>query len=105
MHSVSGGRLWTLVPRDHSDEEPMRIIESSACSDPASERIRLIADVKKRTATGKTFQCTEYALSTNGCKLVFELPTGSKYVDYRQLMLYGILVGNERRIQLYKITK
>ena len=103
LHPVGGGWQWTLFSRGGNNEAQMRIIESN-CSDQADDTIRLIRDVEVKPTTGVSYHRIEYVLNTGGCSLVFELPIGSNYIDYRQAMLFGILVGSERRTQLYKIT-
>ena len=103
LRPVDSGWQWTLFSREGSSEAQMRIIESN-CHDQADDTIRLIRDVEVKPATGVPYHRIEYVLNTSGCRLVFELPTGPNYIDYRQVMLYGVLVGSERRTQLYKVS-
>ena len=105
MRETSTGRIWVLEARNKSDDPPMRIIENLACSDLGDERMRLISESTEELSNGQTFHRAEYELSTNGCRLVFEIPDGPASRDYRQYMLYGILVGHDKRTQLYKITE
>ena len=105
MQHTDSNRIWTLRARGSSSVPPMRRIESSDCSDFAEEKMRLVASSKKRSKDGSLFQHTEYSLNSNGCKLEFELPIGSSYQAYRQFMLYGILVGYNKRVQLFKLQR
>lgn len=102
MQDAGEARIWTLQARTAHSDSPMKIVETKACSDTAAEQLRLIRGDKKGGASSLGNQVTEYALNSNGCKLRFEIPKGEGAATYRQVMLYGILVGSQKRTQLYK---
>jgi len=106
MRELTGGsRAWTLSGRLVKDQPPMRITESVDCLGDSEEDIRLIQNVQQKTASGATYNHVVYSLNKNGCTLAFDLPIGPGLAGYRQYMLYGILVGYEKKTQLYEILQ
>lgn len=102
MQDAGEARIWTLQARTDRSKLPMKIVEAKACSDAADEAIHLVEVDKKNVMSSEAPQVAEYVLNSNGCKLRFEIPKGESAATYRQVMLYGILVGSEKRTQLYK---
>lgn len=100
MQDAGEFRIWSLQARTARSGPPMKIVETKACSDNADERLRLISS--KGGVSSTDVQTTEYVLNSNGCKLRFEIPKGESAATYKQVMLYGILVGTQKRTQLYK---
>lgn len=105
MQDVGDARVWTLHSRTDLSGPPMKIIETKACSDVAQEEVRLVKSEPRGVASPGSPEITEYVLNPNGCKLRFEIPAGDCRATYRQVMLYGILVGSDKRTQLYKIEQ
>jgi hypothetical protein len=102
MQDAGDSRVWSLQARTADGASPMKIIESKACSDDADEKLRIIKSDVPAGAPPTDKQVTEYALNSNGCKLRFEIPQGKSAATYRQVMLYGILVGEQKSTQLFK---
>lgn len=105
MQDVGNARIWVLQARADRRSSPMKITETKACSDITDETVRLVNARTNAVTSPAMTQVVEYALGSNGCKLRFEIPEGESNAMYRQLMLYGILVGPEKRMQLYKLGK
>lgn len=105
MRDAGESRIWSLNARTADSGSTMKIIEVKACSDAAGEQLRIVeSDESSTEATRSDRQVTEYVLNSNGCRLRFEIPQGKSAATYRQVMLYGILVGSQRRTQLYKAS-
>ncbi|WP_132982857.1 hypothetical protein [Thermomonas haemolytica] len=102
MQDADNSRVWSLQARTADGASPMKIIESKACSDDADEELRIIKSDVPAGVSSADKQVTEYALNSNGCKLRFEIPQGKSAATYRQVMLYGILVGEQKSTQLFK---
>lgn len=102
MDDAGDARIWTLQARTALNGSSMKIVETKACSDAADKSNHLFKVKKKDVLSYQGAQVAEYVLNSNGCKLRFEIPGGKSSATYRQVMLYGILVGSERRTQLYK---
>ncbi|HEY5802290.1 MAG TPA: hypothetical protein VIT90_01170 [Lysobacter sp.] len=102
MQDAGEARIWTLQARTDRSKLPMKIVEAKACSDTADEAIHLVKVDKKDAMSSAAPQVAEYVLNANGCKLRFEIPKGESAATYKQVMLYGILVGSDKMTQLYK---
>lgn len=101
MRDAGESRIWTLQARTSPSGSVMEIFETKACSDDADEMAKLGRD--EDAVSGSARRVAEYVLNSNGCKLRFEIPGGESGAMYRQVMLYGILVGPEKKTQLYKV--
>lgn len=97
-------RIWTLLARGAPSNQPMIIVENKSCSDYANEEINLSEGSREMSFKGLPYQSTIYRLNSNGCELKFEFPTGTEGAQYKQVMLYGILVGYHKQKQLYTVT-
>jgi len=95
-------RVWRLSARGQPVETPMIIRENKGCSDSAEESIALISVGTNVRVSGANYESTSYRLNGNGCVIEFSIPVGAAGDVYRQVMLYAILVGNDRSTQLYR---
>ena len=105
MRESETARVWLLHARGSVGQQPMQITESAACSSAAPDDLRLIESKILPSTTKQSSKQVVYSLTTDGCQLSFLLPAGPHYSDYRQYMLYGVLVGKERSTQLNKASK
>lgn len=97
-------RIWTLLARDAPSDRPMVIVENKSCSDYANEERKVIERGKEVSFRGLRYQSFVYKLNSNGCSLKFKLPAGDVGTQYKQIMLYGILIGYHKQGQLYTIV-
>ena len=103
MQDVGESRIWKLQARTADSDSPMKIIEAKACSDVADEQLRIVQSGESVDRLPPIKQMIEFELNTNGCRLIFEIPQGKDSATYQQVMLYGILVGSQKKTQLYKV--
>ena len=104
MHDTPDSRIWELHARGAEMELPMVITETKECSDTEQPKLVLLAENHERSA-GRVMHRYKYRLDTNGCTLEFTLPESSAYTEYKQFMLFGVLVGPTKRTQLYKAAR
>jgi hypothetical protein len=104
MHDTPDSRIWELQARGAEMEPPMVITEAKECSDTAQPKLVLLAESHERSEGGAVHR-SKYRLDTNGCTLEFALPESSAYAEYKQFMLFGVLVGTAKRTQLYKAAR
>jgi|GEM_PF-5980752 len=103
MQDAGESRVWKLHARTADSDLSMKVFETKACSEVADEQLRMVQDDRKTYALSTVNHVIEYELNANGCKLRFEIPQGKSASTYRQVMLYGILVGPQKRRQLYEV--
>lgn len=103
MKDGGDARVWTLLARGAPNNQPMVIVESKACSDYANEERRIVERGKEISFQSFRYQSFIYKLNSNGCTLEFKFPVGDVGAQYKQVMLYGILVGYHKQGQLYTI--
>jgi hypothetical protein len=96
-------RVWRLQARGADLETAMTISESEGCSDSANESISLISTETEIGTEGATSDSIVYRLNDNGCTLRFHIPRSAKSGVYKRVMLYGILVGYKKAVQLYNV--
>lgn len=104
MKDGGDDRIWTLLARGAPSDQPMIIVENKSCSDYANEEQKVIERGKEISFRGLRYQSFIYKLNSNGCRLEFKLPLGDVGAQYKQVMLYGILIGYNKQGQLYTIV-
>jgi len=106
MRDAPEGRVWELRANEGMDEGPLIIREKKSCSDMAGGVVKFIGGSEIKSKTGRQYHSAAYAIGANGCELEFRWPIDEKNdAPYKQMMLYGILVGDEKDKQLYGVIK
>lgn len=99
----SDTRIWSLQSENGMPMGPLVIIESKLCSVTSDYNVSL---VKRSIVKGKSERpehSVVFELGSAGCQLDFRWPASvDNDFAYKNLMLYGILVGKDKRQQLYK---
>jgi len=96
-------RVWRLSARGQPVETPMLIRENKECADSVKSSIALASTGTRVQVNGAEYESVVYRLNDAGCSLQFSIPVGAGADVYRQAMLYAILVGDDKRTQLYRI--
>jgi hypothetical protein len=104
MEDLSTERIWKLQARNGMESGPLLIIEAKACFDSSSSSWKMASTPKKVMVHGANFESYVYE-AKDGCRLEFQWPAaGVDASIYRQVMLFGILVGKFKDRQIYGIN-
>ena len=104
MRDSNRDRVWSLTAHNTAGP-PLTLIESKSCSDSAADSFHLIQREQIQARNQIAYEIVSYQINLNGCKLKFIRPLNESGGLYQQIVLFGILVGSNKRTQLYRIVE
>lgn len=97
-------RVWKLQARSGMENGPLSIIEEKGCSNPEASSWKMLGPAKIIRYDGTSLLSFKYGDTSGRCRLEFRFPSNGDSSTYKQVMLYGVLVGGSKDRQLYSIN-